>query len=100
MADKAFEFGQTVLVFLTALGVAWWMGAIMTAKADEKLKIACAPIEFTADGVHELTTALIGYPPRWTLNVKAYLMGGCYYFFSIVLQPSEETGAVRGGVRY
>ena len=111
--SKPFEFGQTVFIFLSVLGVAWWFGTIWKAAGEDRLTQACMPLEFVTDGLHEVTTALIGYPPTWTIYIQSYLMGGCYYFFSVIL-PSKGDGSggsisgsnnpylgqPRGGVRY
>ena len=96
---KAFEFGYTVLVFLTLIGVAVWIGIIYKAEGADKLVEACSPIDFATDGLHNTTTALIGREPVWTLRLKAYLMGGCYYFFSVILTDHEGDGSIRGGIR-
>ena len=94
--SKPFEFGQTVFIFLTVLGVAWWMGTIWKAEGEDRLNQACMPLEFATSGMHEVTTALIGYPPKWTLYVQSYLMGGCYYFFSVILPKAEESETLGG----
>lgn len=96
--SKPFEFGQTVFIFLSVLGAAVWIGTIWKAEGEDRLNQACLPLEFVTDGLHEVTTALIGYPPRWTLYLQSYLMGGCYYFFSVILPNPNEEGA-QGGVR-
>ncbi len=99
--SKPFEFGQTVMIFLAVLGVAWWSGTIWQAKGEDRLVQACTPIEFGTDGMHRITTALIGYAPRWTLQLQSYLMGGCYYFFTIILPDGHTTGESysSGGLR-
>ncbi len=99
-AEKAFEFGNTVLVFLSALGLAWWIGTIMSARGPEKLETACAPVEFSMNGLQSISTGLVGYTPNWTLSSERYLLSGCYYFFSVILKPGDDTGGVvQGGVR-
>ena len=87
--SKAIDFAQTVFAFLAVLGLAMWIGMIMKATPEDKLVEACKPIEFGADALHDVTTGLTGYPPTWTTNLKVYLMGGCYYFFSIVLRDND-----------
>ncbi len=101
--SKPFEFGQTILVFASLIGVCIWVGMIIAARGEDRLSAACKPVEFTTDFVHEFTTALIGQQPTWTLYLQQYLMGGCYYFFSIVLTPAlsntGEVGTPVGGIR-
>lgn len=100
-----FETVETVIAFLAVIGIALWVGTIYMSEREQRLIQACVPIEWTTDGVHHVTTALVGYPPRWTLTVQSYLMGGCYYFFSVMLpntKDSIDTGAVympQGGIR-
>lgn len=100
--EKAFEFGNTVFIFLAALGLAWWIGTIMSARGEDKLVTACAPIEFSTNGLQSITAGLVGYTPNWTISTEKYLMSGCYYFFSQMLDTNEsgKTGSIiRGGVR-
>lgn len=97
--EKAFEFGNTVFIFLAALGLAWWIGTIMAAKGPEKLDTACKPIEFSIDGVQSTAAGLVGYTPNWTLSTERYLMSGCYYFFSVMLKTGGDDSAIQGGVR-
>lgn len=96
---KAFEFGYTVLVFLTAIGIAVWVGIIFKAEGADRLVEACSPLEFTTDGLHNTTTALIGREPVWTIRLQAYLLSSCYYFFSVILSDSAEEGDLGGGIR-
>jgi len=97
--SKPAEFGQTVFIFLAVLGAAWWFGTVWQARGEEKLVQACRPIEYATDGLHEITTALVGYPPRWTLELQSYLMGGCYYFFSVILPDKAAAPESAGGIR-
>jgi hypothetical protein len=101
--SKPFEFGQTLLVFGLLIGVCIWIGMIVAARGEERLSAACKPVEFSTDFVHQMTTALIGQQPTWTLYLQQYMMSGCYYFFSVVLTPAlNDTGDVGtpvGGVR-
>jgi hypothetical protein len=101
--SKPFEFGQTLLIFGLLIGVCIWVGMIISARGEERLSAACKPVEFSTDFVHEVTTALIGQQPTWTLYMQQYMMSGCYYFFSVVLTPYlDETGTVGepvGGLR-
>lgn len=100
-----FETVETVIAFLAVVGIAWWTGTIYMAEKEERLIQACVPIEWTTNGLHHVTTALVGYPPRWTLALQSYLMGGCYYFFSVMLpntSDSIETAPMyqpQGGIR-
>ena len=100
--EKAFEFGNTVFIFLAALGAAWWIGTIMAAHGSKKLETACAPVQYSVDGIQSVSTGLVGYTPNWTLSTERYLMSGCYYFFSVMLKPGDSSSGgavVRGGVR-
>lgn len=99
------ETMETVISFLAVIGISWWVGTVYMAEKEERLIQACVPIEWTTNGVHHVTTALVGYPPRWTLSVQSYLMGGCYYFFSVMLPNTSDSintsGVVapQGGIR-
>lgn len=91
---------QNIIVLLAMVGFAVWIGMILQAEREDKLEVACAPIEFSTDGLHGMATGLVGYPPNWTLTLQEYLMGGCYYFFSTVLlgdsgEDEDVTGATR-----
>jgi hypothetical protein len=92
-----FEMAETVFAFLAVIGIAWWVGTIYMAEKEQKLIQACVPIEFSTNGLHHVTTALVGYPPRWTLSLQSYLMGGCYYFFSVML-PNQSGNISTGGI--
>ena len=99
--NKTLDIVSTGLVFASFVGFFWWMGMIVQAKGEEKLDVACHPIEIVTEGAQSVTTALVGFTPNWPLEVRKFLQGGCYYFFSIVLR-SGETGAEYnrvGGVR-
>lgn len=101
--EKAFEFGNTVFIFLAALGAAWWIGTIMAAKGPDKLTTACAPIQYSVDGVQNVATGLVGYTPNWTLGTERFLVSGCYYFFDVMLSVGgndHSGGSVSGGIRY
>jgi hypothetical protein len=95
--SKPFEFGQTVFIFLSLVGVCIWIGTIWKATGEDRLNQACMPLEFATDGLHQITEALIGYPPRWTLYIQSYLMGGCYYFFSVILPDDQADDSAIGG---
>ena len=93
---KALEFAQTVIIFLSVLGIAIWIGIVFKAEGEDKLVEACNPIEYTTNGLHSMTTALIGREPRWTLSLQRYLLRGCYYFFSVIVR---DTDGNEGGIR-
>lgn len=105
MADKkgGSDFFQTVLMFGLLIGVCIWIGTIIAARGEARLAAACKPVELTTDFIHSTTAALIGHQPTWTLYAQQYLMGGCMYFFSIVLTPymkdTGEVGTPVGGIR-
>ena len=100
-----FEQAETVFALLAVIGIAWWVGTIYMAEKEQKLIQACVPIEYSTNGLHHVSTALVGYPPRWTLSLQSYLMGGCYYFFSVMLPNQSDSIStspayqIRGGVR-
>lgn len=97
----AMDFAKQVFLIFSILAVAWLVGTVMQAEGKDKLKQACHPIEFVMDGLRDVTEGLTGYSPRWTAQLKRYLQGGCYYFFSIILfknnlgEGDEEVGGVR-----
>ncbi len=101
-SGKGVDFGMTVVLFLSVLAFAWWMGQVMKAEGEDKLHEACYPIEYTTAKVQELTTALVGFVPNWTVSFRRYIQGGCYYFFSIVLdtagEGNESSGGAKGGI--
>ena len=96
--NAAIGFGKTVLTFLAAIGVAIWIGIIWKAEGEDKLVEACFPIEWSTTTLHDVTTALIGREPVWTLRLQRYLMGGCYYFFSIMITTGDDASG-SGGIR-
>ncbi len=94
------DFIKTVLFSLSVLGCALWVGAIIQAKSDEKLKVACKPVDFAISKIQVVATGLIGYTPQWTFSAKKVLVGGCYYFFSTFLFADESAmGQGNTGVR-
>lgn len=107
MADSTpISAAQNIVILMAMAGFAVWIGMILQAEREDKLEVACSPIEFSTDGLHEMATGLVGYPPNWTLTLQEYLMGGCYYFFSTVLlgeggDEEDITGATRprGAIR-
>lgn len=98
--DNGIGFGVTILLFFSVLGFAWWVGSVMKAEGEDKLDTACAPVAFATKELQEVTTALVGFTPNWTVFVRRWLQGGCYYFFSVVLSDNSiDSSAVTGGVR-
>ncbi len=95
---------ESLIAFALVIGAAIWIGTIYMAEREQKLVQACVPIEYGTNILHQVTTALVGYPPRWTLSLQSYLMGGCYYFFSVML-PNQGDNisttplAPQGGIR-
>ena len=84
------DFIKTVLFSLSILGSALWVGAIIQAKADEKLEVACKPVGFAIGKIQVVATGLIGYTPKWTYSARQVLEGGCVYFFSTFLFADEK----------
>lgn len=94
------DFIKTVLFSLSVLGCALWVGAIIQAKSDEKLEVACKPVGFAISKIQVVATGLIGYTPQWTYSARRVLEGGCYYFFSTFLFADEKSmGQGNTGVR-
>ena len=62
-----------------------WLGMIWYAEADRKLEVSCKPLEWTLGQVVKIATGLIGFTPAWTADVRQWLEGGCYYFFSTII---------------
>ena len=84
------DFIKTILLSLSVLASALWIGAILQAKDDEKLDVACRPIGFAISKIQVVATGLIGYTPQWTYSARKVLEGGCYYFFSTFLFADEK----------
>ena len=94
------DFIKTVLFSLSVLGCALWVGAILQAKNEEKLDVACKPVGFAIGKIQVIATGLIGYTPKWTYSARRVLEGGCYYFFSTFLFSNEDQmGKGNTGVR-
>lgn len=85
------DFIKTVLFSLSVLGAALWVGAIIQAKDDEKLDVACSPLGFAIGKVQVVATGLVGYTPNWTYSARRVLESGCYYFFSTFLFADEKS---------
>lgn len=85
MADKSGgSTFNTLLAFLIIGGLLVWLALVLTSQGEKRLEMACKPVEATTNLLHEVTTAVVGRQPTWTLYVQRYLMTGCYYTFSIV----------------
>lgn len=84
------DFIKTILFSLSVLGCALWVGAMIQAKHDEKLEVACHPIDFAVEKIQVVATGLIGRTPQWTFKAREVLVGGCYYFFSTFLFADEK----------
>lgn len=98
-APASRSFLSTVLVFGFIAAICLWIGLIYTAQGEQRLEQACKPVEYTTNMLHEVTTAIIGRQPTWTLYTQRYLMTGCYYTFSIILSqrlPGEDADTFGG----
>jgi len=93
------DFGKTVFLFISILGIAWWIGMVMKSEGEEKYKEACHPITISTKYLIKVTTALTGFTPKWTQAVKKKLDGGCYYFFATFMFSKDLGESVDGGVR-
>jgi hypothetical protein len=102
------DFGKTVILFLSALFIAWWVGAVMKADGEDKYVEACRPITVSTKYLMKITTGLTGFTPKWTVTVKKKLDGGCYYFFATFIlnedlgegtEDAIRTQSREGGVR-
>ncbi|RYG58417.1 MAG: hypothetical protein EON60_13225 [Alphaproteobacteria bacterium] len=99
MADKASSL-NTIVAFIIIGGLLIWLAMVLTSNGEKRLENACKPIEYTTNMLHEITTAVMGSQPTWTLYVQRYLMTGCYYTFSIILKegiPGSGDEATFGG---
>ena len=94
------DFGKTVFLFISILGIAWWVGTVMKAEGEDKYQEACQPVTITTKYLIKVTTALTGFTPKWTQAVKKKLDSGCYYFFATFMF-SKDLGesAADGGIR-
>lgn len=96
------DFIKTVLFSLSVAGVLFWLGMIWKAEGDDKLSVACHPVEFGMGQLVVVTTGLVGYTPNWTIKAREVIEGGCYYFFSTFLfsgaQDIREPVDTGGGV--
>ncbi len=100
MADKSSSsFLSTVLVFGLIIGLCIWLALVLTSQGENRLEQACKPVEYTTNLLHEVTSAVMGRQPTWTLYVQRYLMTGCYYTFSIIMSqrlPGEDADTFGG----
>lgn len=76
------DFARTVFLFASVLFIAWWIGGVMKVEGEEKYVEACRPITMSTKYVMKISTALTGFTPEWTQELKRILDGGCYYFFA------------------
>lgn len=100
MADKSGSSTlNTIVVFVFIGGLLLWLALVLTSDGEKRLENACKPVEYTTNLLHEVTTAVVGSQPTWTLYVQRYLMTGCYYTFSIIMQegvPGSDDGTFGG----
>lgn len=76
------DFARTVFLFASVLFIAWWIGGVMKVEGEEKYVEACKPITVSTTYLMKFSTALTGFVPSWTVELKRILDGGCYYFFA------------------
>ncbi|MAI08031.1 MAG: hypothetical protein CMF61_03640 [Magnetococcales bacterium] len=93
------DFGKTVLLFISVLFVAWWVGAVMKAEGEDKYVEACRPVTLSTKYLMKITTGLTGFTPKWTVTVKKKLDGGCYYFFATFILNEDLGEGTEAGVR-
>lgn len=106
------DFGKTMLLFISVLFCAWWVGAVMKAEGEDQYVEACRPVTLSTKYLMKITTGLTGFTPKWTVAVKKKLDGGCYYFFATFVlnedlgEGTEEAvridargGTTSGGIR-
>lgn len=79
------DFIKTVLLSLSMVGLIFWAGMVWKAEGEDKLSVACHPIEMGMGQLVVVTTGLVGYTPNWVVKVREVMEGGCYYFFSTFL---------------
>ena len=109
------DFAKTIILTLSALFIAMWIGIIVKAEGEDKYIEACRPVTIGTKYLMKISTGLTGFTPLWTVKVKEIFDGGCYYFFASfmfnenlgegteqnIIQDSraggEQTG---GGLRY
>lgn len=93
------DFGKTVLLFASVLGIAIWVGLIMKSEGEDKYVEACRPITIGTKYLIKVSTGLTGRTPDWTVSVKKTLDGGCYYFFATFLFQDDLGEGVGQSVR-
>ena len=54
----------------------------MKVEGEDKYVEACKPITVSTKYLMKVSSALTGFVPDWTIEVKRILDGGCYYFFA------------------
>lgn len=97
-AKKAEDKLSGILSFAVLIGVCLWVGMIVASKGETRLEQACKPVEFTTQALHQVTQALIGSQPTWTLYVQEYLMTGCYYFFKVIFTDRQTDSLSTGNI--
>lgn len=90
------DFAKTMIFTIAALGFAIWVGMILATDGSKQLEMACKPVHIGTIKLQEVTTALVGYVPNWTVSFRKFLEGGCNYFFSVILQGQDDV--IGGGV--
>ena len=96
------DFAKTVFLLFSVLFFAYWVGTVMKAEGEDKLVVACEPIDFATTQLVKVATGLSGFTPQWTVKTKTVLQSGCYYFFSTFLfsknlgDPEEDGGVTLG----
>lgn len=96
MADAKSTFSSlnALLAFAFIIGLFIWLALVLTSEGEERLEQACKPVEYTTQLLHDVTAAIIGRQPTWTLYVQQYLMTGCYYSFSVLMSqrlPGDDS---------
>lgn len=93
------DFGKTVLLFISVLGIALWIGLIMKSEGEDKYMEACRPVTIGTKYLIKVSTGLTGFTPEWTVKTKKVLDGGCYYFFATFLFQKDLGEGVDQSVR-
>ena len=93
------EFGRTVLLFVSVLGISLWVGLIMKSEGEDKYVEACRPVTVSTKYLIKVATGLTGFTPNWTVSTKKVLDGGCYYFFATFLFQDDLGEGVDAQIR-
>lgn len=97
-AKKPSDQASGILTFAVLIGVCVWVGMIAASKGETRLEQACKPVEFSTQLLHQVTYALVGSQPTWTLYVQEYLMTGCYYFFKVIFTSRKDDNLSTGNI--